>query len=377
MAFPALDKGRVFFELRKDDIMKNFICGIRILSCLAIFSVVFTLSCRKSTGPEETDVNQVDPQAAVQMPADSVAVTVNGVEINESDINELIQPQLDIIAERASQIPPDLVEQNKKQLRGQALEKLIVEHLLDEKVKEANIEVTEEEVIKLITETLSTQPEPLSLEEYKKKLVENGRSFEEEKERIREGLAYQRILEAQMAGKINVTEDDAKKIYDENPKQFESPEQIRASHILIIPELIKGGDPNEAKATAKAKAQDLLKQIKDGADLAELAKSNSACPSASKGGDLNFFSRGDMMPSFEKAAFELEVGQISDIVETKYGYHIIKVTDHKDAGIISFEEAKDKIIGQLTQSKQLELTKEYIESLKAEANIVYPSGDQM
>ena len=118
----------------------------------------------------------------------------------------------------------------------------------------------------------------------------------------------------------------------------------------------------------------MLEQIKAGADFAELARANSTCGSASAGGDLDFFGRGQMVPIFEKVAFELEVGKVSDIVETQFGYHIIKATDHKDAGTISFEQAKNDIIQKLTQEKKNELAQEYINSLKAEANIVYPPG---
>ncbi len=356
--------------------MKSFIYSMRILNCLALLSIVFTFSCRKKSSPQEPDVNQVEAQSSMQMPAAGVAATVNGVDIKESEVQELMKVGLEDISSKASQLPPNFLEQYKERLREQILEQLIVKNLLAEKVKESDIKVTDEEIINLITGMVSSQPEPLSFEEYKQKLVENGRSFEEEKERIREVLAYKKILEAQMAGKIDVTEDEAKKFYDENPKQFEAAEQIRASHILIKPVFVKGGDPNEAKAQADKKAKDLLQKIKNGADFAVLAKASSACPSAPKGGDLGFFSKGDMTPSFEKASFELKVGQISDIVETEYGYHIIKVTDHKDAGIVSFDEAKDKIVEQLKRNKQLELTNEYIESLKAEANIVYASGDQ-
>ncbi len=356
--------------------MKNFAYIIQILTCLIILSVVFTLSCRKKTSPQEPDVNQVEAQSSMQMPAAGVAATVNGVDIKESEVQELMKVGLEDISAKASQLPPNFIEQYKKRLREQILEQLIIKSLLAEKVKESDIEVTDEEIINLITKMISAQPEPLSLEEYKQKLVENGWNFEEEKERIREGLAYQKILEAQTAGKINVTEDDAKKFYDENPKQFETAEQVKASHILIKPVYVKGSDPNEAKAQAEKKAKDLLQKIKNGADFAALAKASSACPSAPKGGDLGFFSKGDMTPVFEEAAFKLEVGQVSDIVETEYGYHIIKVTDHKDAGIVSFDEAKDKIIEQLKRNKQLELRNEYIESLKAEADIVYASEDQ-
>jgi peptidyl-prolyl cis-trans isomerase C len=184
-------------------------------------------------------------------------------------------------------------------------------------------------------------------------------------------------MEAQWVGKINITEEDAKKHYDESPTQFEVKEQVRASHILIKPDITDpNNDPNQAKAEAKAKIQDLLEQIKDGADFAELAKANSACPSAAGGGDLKFFTRGKMAPPFEKAAFALEVGKVSDIVETQFGYHIIKVTDRKDAGTTSFEQAGDNIIKQLTQKKQKEFADKYIESLKAAANIVYPPGKE-
>jgi peptidyl-prolyl cis-trans isomerase C len=219
------------------------------------------------------------------------------------------------------------------------------------------------------------------LEEFKKKMAEYGQRFDEVKQEIREGLARNKFMQAYWAGKVDVTEEDAKKYYDENPKQFEQPEQIRASHILIKPEFIDpnvdpDADPNEAKTVAKAKAEDLIKQIKEGADFAELAKAHSNCPSAPNGGDLGFFPRGETTPAFENTAFELGIGHISDVVETEYGYHIIKTTDHKQASTTAFDQAKENIIRQLTQKKQSELADEYIESLKAKANIVYPAGKE-
>jgi peptidyl-prolyl cis-trans isomerase C len=201
-----------------------------------------------------------------------------------------------------------------------------------------------------------------------------NRNFDQVKEDIRKALSRNKFMEAQWAGKTDVNEAEAKKYYDENTKRFDVPEQIRASHILIKYEAEgPNTDPNEAKAKAKVKAMDFLQQIKDGADFAELAKAHSHCPSAPKGGDLGFFPRGEATPQFERAVFELEIGQISDIVETEYGYHIIKTTDHKDATVVSFEEAKDKIIKELTEKKQLDFAEKYISSLKAQAEIVYPS----
>ncbi len=369
--------------------MSSFVFRQRVLVCVVVFFTAFGLSCKpKSTEqadankpqPEpakieaeaKADVNLVEPQTP-EGPADNVAVTVNGADITEAEIQELVKPQLERMAQKSKQLPPAFTQTLEKQLRQQALDRIIVGRLLDEKVKEANIVITEQEVTNQITEIAAAQRPPLSLEEFRKKTAQYGQNFDELKQQLRKGMTYQKIMEAQRAGKINITEEDAKKYYDENPTQFEVKEQVKASHILIKPDTT---DPNADPNQAKAKIQDLLEQIKGGADFAELAKANSACPSAAQGGDLNFFTRGRMAPPFEKAAFALEVGKVSDIVETQFGYHIIKVTGHKDAGTTSFEQARDNIIKQLTQKKQAEFSKKYIESLKAEANIVYPPGKE-
>jgi peptidyl-prolyl cis-trans isomerase C len=323
-----------------------------------------------------------EPNKPAETTVDSVAVTVNGVNINESQVEAQLKPQL---AKVGAQLPPTFVEQYKNQLRGQVLEGMIVEQLLDGKVKENNIIVTEEEVVGHLEKAAAQQN--LSLSDIKEMMEARGQSFDEAKQRIKKGMAYQKLMDTQWAGKINVTEDDAKKYYSENKTKFETPEQVRASHILIKPDTNQAtagsaltsdpnADPNQAKAKAKAKAEDLLKQIKGGADFAELAKTNSDCPSAKRGGDLDFFGRGQMVPAFEKAAFALKAGQVSDVVETQFGYHIIKLTDHKDANTIPFEQAKDDIVKLLTQTKQADLAEEYIASLKANANIVYPPGKE-
>ncbi|HUU19545.1 MAG TPA: peptidylprolyl isomerase [Sedimentisphaerales bacterium] len=371
--------------------MNRLFLSQRLLTCVVIFFAALGLSCRSKSTEQvdadkpqaapaqieaEADVNVVEPQVPEE-PADSVAVTVNGIDVTEAELQEIIRPQLEKMAQQGKQLPPAFAQAFEKQLKQQALDRIIIGRLLEEKVKEANIVVTEEEVINQITVMLAAQREPLSLEEFKKKTAESGQSFDEVKGQVRKGMTYQKVVEAQWAGKINITEEDAKKFYDENPTQFEVKEQLRASHILITPDTTDSeADPNQAKAEAKVKIQGLLEQIKGGADFAELAKANSDCPSAAQGGDLDFFDRGKMVPPFEKAAFALEVGEVSDIVETRFGYHIIKVTDHKGASTTSFEQARDSLIRQLTQQKQSELANKYIESLKAAANIVYPPGKE-
>ena len=338
-----------------------------LLACFLIASLSFNLNAAEEEKAAPT------PENATETTADSVAVTVNGADITESQVDEEIKPQLERLAAQAAQMPPAFIEQYKTQMRQQALERMIVEKLLDQKVKQANLKVTDEQVMKKIEEMAAQQRPPLSMEDFKALIEASGQSLEEVKTRIRKGTGYQKIIETQFEGKINVTEEDVKKFYDENKKQFETPEQARASHILIK---TQPADSNEVKAEAKQKIEQLLKQIQDGADFAQLAKENSACPSSEKGGDLDFFARGQMVPAFEKVAFELKPGQVSDVVETRFGYHIIKVTDRKEASTTPFEDAKDDIIEKLENDKKGEIAKQYIESLKAEANIVYPPGKE-
>jgi peptidyl-prolyl cis-trans isomerase C len=150
---------------------------------------------------------------------------------------------------------------------------------------------------------------------------------------------------------------------------FQEPESIHARHILIMPS--KEGDPNKAKAVAKAKAEKILKELKAGADFNDLAKKDSNCPSAPNGGDLGTQPRGSYVPEFEKAAYALKPGQMSDVVETQFGYHIIKLVAHNDANTVTFEKAKDKIEKALTDKQKEDIVVAYIQQMKKAADIKY------
>lgn len=353
------------------------ILGLKILTCAAMFLAVLSPGCR-SDEPEEAKADNSEPNVVVAEPnavvaapvAEVIVVTVNGVEIAMSAVEQLIRPKLDSLADKTKYLPAHFVEQSTQQFRKQALEQLIRQELLDAVVRQANITITDEKVTSQLEEIAANQG--VSLDDFIKTVERHGRSIDQIKQDLRERLARNQFMEAQWAGKVSVTEDDARKYYDENSGQFKVPEQVRVSHILIRFE--EGADPNEANAKARAVIEGLLKQVKDGADFAELAKANSVCPSAPEGGDLDFFPRGKTTPAFEKVAFELKVGQISDIVETEYGFHIIKATDHRDPSDITFEQARETIIEQLTTDKQSNFADEYLKKLKTEAKIVYPTG---
>jgi peptidyl-prolyl cis-trans isomerase D len=148
-----------------------------------------------------------------------------------------------------------------------------------------------------------------------------------------------------MRAKVVVPPADIERAYNTNAEQYSTPEQVRASHILLKTE---GKDD----ATVKAKAEELLKQAKSGADFAELAKKNSEDEASAKnGGDLDYFGRGRMVPEFDQVAFTLEPGHLSDLVKTQYGYHIIKVTDKKTASTRPLADVRQQLNDQLAYER--------------------------
>jgi len=155
--------------------------------------------------------------------------------------------------------------------------------------------------------------------------------------------------------------------YQKNQDKFQQGPRVRASHILI-------GIPQNADAAtkqqAKAKADALLKDLKSGKDFAATAKANSQDPgSAPNGGDLGYFEQGQMVPPFEQAAFALKPGEMSEIVESQFGYHIIKVADRQDSRVVPLDEAKGQIEEFLSQQNRHAQTELFVNALRAKAKI--------
>jgi len=169
------------------------------------------------------------------------------------------------------------------------------------------------------------------------------------------------LLQKEIEGRIKPpTEKQMKQYYQQHINEFRQEKQVRASHILV---------------KEKATADKLEAQLQKGADFATLAKENSTCPSSSQGGDLGFFTRKRMVKEFSDAAFALKPGQISQPVKTKFGYHIIKVTEVKEASAKPFAEVKTAIRNKLAQEEKGRIFEEYVNSLKKKIKFkLYPEA---
>lgn len=171
-------------------------------------------------------------------------------------------------------------------------------------------------------------------------------------------------LQEKFQNEVKISEDEMKKYYEENKESFYT-DTVTASHILLKTQDDKGKElSDEKKKEAKAKAEEALAKVKSGEDFAEVAKKYSQDTSASNGGELGTFGRGQMVTKFEDAAFSMKPGEISDIVETEYGYHIIKVTERVDKQE-TFNDVKEQIKATLASEKYTE----YVEKLKKDSTI--------
>ena len=214
------------------------------------------------------------------------------------------------------------------EFRKQVLDRLIDEELLFQEAKNLKMLVGKDVVDAEIEKARSQFPTP---EAFKEALAQNKLTEEGLRAVFTRNLSIQAFVEKDIAKGIMVSDAEVHDFYTGNKDKFESPEQAHARHILVT---VDEKADDKTRQAAKAKAEDLLAQLKGGADFEELAKKNSDCPSAPQGGDLGFFGHGQMVPEFDAAAFALKPGELSGVVTTKFGYHIIKLEEKKDAGLV-------------------------------------------
>jgi len=203
-------------------------------------------------------------------------------------------------------------------------------------------------------------------EEFQKGLQEQGLTEKDLRELIRRNVVIENYIEQVIVPKQTVAAAEVKEFYDKNPETFAQTEQIRASHILVT---VDANASDADRKKAKEKIEGLLKQLQSGADFAKLAQENSGCPSSKQGGDLGYFSKGQMVKPFEEKAFSMKPGEFSGVVETQFGYHIIKLVEKKAASKLLFDDVKDKIMDSLKRKKVSEAINATLEDARKKAKI--------
>ncbi len=296
----------------------------------------------------EVTLPEVDPAALVAKVGDK--------DITEGDVQKVLGM---FLKQMGGKLPPEQMEAALPRLRERIVEELVMRSIMLAEVAKTGVSLSDSEFAEIKNELAQELPEGKTLEDY---MSETGTTETE----MREQMAVRKMVIAKAESLPKPSDDEIQKYYDENKENFSQGETVAASHILIKTEPT---DDDAAKAAKRERLEGLRKQIQEGADFAEVAKTNSDCPSASAGGDLGSFGRGQMVPEFEAAAFSQETGTVGDIVETQFGYHLIKVTEHQQAKELDFAEVKPRISDILYSQKQQEAVQEYVEGLRKQANV--------
>jgi peptidyl-prolyl cis-trans isomerase C len=302
----------------------------------------------------------VQAVAATEPPAtpDAVAV-INGVPISRERYDQEIDRAKQRFTRRGQPVP----EQINELIQKQVLDFMIGEELLYQECAKKGITASDESVDQQIAQAEARFG---SEQEFNNALAKMGVTEEKLRGDIKRGLTIQKLVQQDVLDKIEVSDEEVKSFYDENQKMFAKKEQVKASHILIK---VNADADDAEKAEARGKIDKAAQRVQDGEDFATVAGEVSEGPSKTKGGDLGYFQRGQMVKPFEEAAFSLEPGQVSDVVETDFGYHIIKVFDKKPASTATFAEVEPQIAEHLKEEKSKAAVQAYIEKLKESAVI--------
>ena len=185
------------------------------------------------------------------------------------------------------------------------------------------------------------------------------------REQLKRGKRVDKLVEKAVTGVEEPTEADILKHYNEHTSEFSAGERVLAQHILVSPD----GDTQVSKDEAHAKIQAIRERVAAGKDFAAEAAEHSMCPSGKEGGSLGWFGRGMMVPEFDQAVFSMGKGEVSDVIETQFGYHIILKTDHEEAREADFDEVREQIRDMLRHARRGEAMTAYVEELKSKAKI--------
>lgn len=296
------------------------------------------------------------PQAG-EASSEEVAAKVNGAPITTQELTRSFQAHV--------QIPYAAVEDDPRAqaVLRQVLDNLIDRELLLQEAKTLQMTVPPQQIDAELQQLIERFP---SKEAFDEVLTTQNVTVDAVKKDMEEQLLRRQLMKQEIFDKVRVNPKEYQTFYEKNKDKYREEEQVHARHILIkvAPDATQGDEDK-----LKKRADDALKRAKKGEDFANLAKEFSEDGSKDKGGDLGFFARGQMVEEFEAAAFATKPGQVSDLVRTQFGYHIIKVEEHKPAKTLSFEEAQDQVEEDVRREYTFARYQEYVGGLRNKANI--------
>jgi parvulin-like peptidyl-prolyl isomerase len=287
------------------------------------------------------------------------ALTINGVEITRAKVSAQVDHMINQRGLNSGGITQPAVYE---QLQQDVVERLITQELLWQEAQRRGVIASDADV----DEQLNNMKGGFENEQaFLFQIKAGGFSEKAYREDIRQQRSVQQMIAGELAQEVAVSDEEIQEFYNENIEQMTVPEAIRARHILVK----LAADDEAARVAAQDRIAAIHKDLQDGADFVTLATERSDAPSAPKGGDLGYFARGQMVAPFEDVAFALQPGETSDVVETQFGFHIIRLEERREAQAVPVEEAAERISAYLAQDKLQSAVEDLVDELHASADI--------
>jgi peptidyl-prolyl cis-trans isomerase SurA len=300
---------------------------------------------------------------------EEIIARVNNDIITMSDYQKADQQLREEVTHDCQGCPPDKVQAQYKDQQKDLLRGLIDQSLLVQRAKDMGISV-ETDLIKRMDE-VRKQNGLNSLEELEKAVEGSGISWEDYKTQIRNGLLTQEVMRKEVGSRINIGSEEVKKYYDEHPQEFTRPEQVELAEIFLSTE---GKSPEEIAAVQK-KAEDLRNRVVKGDEFSEIAKRYSEGSTAKdQSGDLGTYQRGQLSPQLEEVVFKMEKGQITDVIQTKTGFEVLKVVNHYQSGLQPLDKVDNEIMNRLYMQKMQPTMRGYLAQLREESYVMVKPG---
>jgi parvulin-like peptidyl-prolyl isomerase len=328
----------------------------------AAFAAAAVLSAASGLAQTNTGAAAAPQPKATGLFDNEIVARATGIDIKRSQLDDAFISVKANFAAQGRQLTPD----DSRMIERQVLERLIQLQLLLLKATDADRAEATALVNKRVDEAKKRAP---SEDAFRRQLLASGMDEATLRKRLADDATAESVLKRDL--KIEVTDADLKKYYESNPTQFEQAEQVRAAHVLIATKDLATNEelPEEKKKEKLKLAEEVLKKAQDGADFAALAKQYSDDPGSKERGGEYTFPRGQMVPPFEAAAFALKTNEISGIVTTPFGYHIIKVYEKLPAKTAEFEKVKEELKQYLTATQVQKLLPDYTKKVRADAKV--------
>ena len=299
---------------------------------------------------------------------EEIIARVNNDVITMSDYQKADEQLREEVAHDCQGCPQDKLMAEFKEQQKDLLRGLIDQSLMVQRAKDMGISV-ESDVIKRLDD-VRKQNQLASMEDLEKAVEGSGLAWEDYKTTIRNGLLTQEVVRREVGSHINIPGDEVKKYYDAHPQEFTRPEQVVLSEIFLSTE---GKSPEEIESVQK-KAEDFRNRVMKGDDFNEIAKRYSEGSTAKDGGDLGTFKQSELAPQLEEVVFKMDKGQITDVIQTKTGFEVLKVENHYKAGLQPIDKVDNEIMNRLYMQKMQPQMRDYLGQLREESYVMVKPG---